>query len=83
MKTSRSAKVGDEYEEDDLGRSDEVIDLDEVSARAKSHDNNSQKQQQPKQRASDLDSSDDEGGFNQAIQLNIASKQGVREALEF
>ena len=59
-------------DDDDLYRSEEVIDLSEVSA-------NSQR----KQRKQLLESSDDDEAVEQVIQLNILSKQGVREALEF
>jgi hypothetical protein len=54
-------------EEDE--RSDELVDLEQVQASGSSHRR--------------LDSSSDEEGFQQAIQLNIATKEGIREALEF
>ena len=75
----------DDDDLDDLGRSDEVIDLDAVSARAAGHENSSQKKKQPepKKERDPMDSSSDEEGQVQSIQLNIATRQGVREALEF
>ena len=46
-----------EMDEDDLHRSDEIIDLDQVSARG----NSQQSQRQRHQKRNELDSSDDEG----------------------
>ncbi len=58
-------------DEDDLYRSEESIDLNQVSAKSNKTQRNL------------LEASSDGEEVDQAIKLNIMTKQGVREALEF